>query len=311
MVPIRTRALLAAATLAAGSTLVAVVPTPPASAATVHRVLFDNTKAETAGNADWIVSTSQPDPLAQNRNPTSETAWTGALSSWGVALQRTGQYSLETLPPGNTITYGGSGALDLAKFDVFVLPEPNVLLSAAEKRAVMQFVRNGGGLFLIVDHNGSDRNNDGADSVKVGNDLLTDNGVDNTDPFGFSIDVDHIGNENAVAVSSGTDPVVNGPFGKVTGSIIRDGSTQTLHKADNPAVRGITWRPGSSPAGNTGAEFTTSTFGSGRVAVWGDSSPIDDGTGQAGNKLHDGWNDPAATDAALALNGTAWLAGTT
>ena len=104
--------------------------------------------------------------------------------------------------------------------------------------------------------------------------------------------------------------MINGSFGKVTGSIIRDGSTQTLHKADNAAVKGLVWRPSSSPTGTTGAFFTTSTFGSGRVAVWGDSSPIDDGTGQSGNTLYDGWNDPAGTDAALALNGTAWLAGT-
>ena len=34
-----------------------------------------------------------PDPTAQNPNPTSETSWTGAISSWGVALQRTGQYA--------------------------------------------------------------------------------------------------------------------------------------------------------------------------------------------------------------------------
>jgi hypothetical protein len=307
MVLVRTRALLAAATLAAGATLVAVVTTQPASAATVHRVLFDNTKAETAGNADWIISTSQPDPLGQNSNPTSETSWTGALSSWGVALQRTGQYSLKTLNSGS-ITYGGSGALDLKNFDVFVLPEPNILLTAAEKKAVMTFVQNGGGLFLIVDHSGSDRNNDGEDSVEVATDLLTNNGVDNTDPFGFSIDTNDISSENAVAISSSTDPVINGSFGKVTGSIIRDGSTQTLHKADNPNVKGLVWRPGSSQTGTTGAFFTTSTFGSGRVAVWGDSSPIDDGTGQSGNTLYDGWNDPAGTDAALALNGTAWLA---
>jgi hypothetical protein len=307
---VRTRAVLAATTLAAGAVLVAVVSTQPASAATVHRVLFDNTKAETAGNADWIISTSQPDPLSQNSNPTSETSWTGALSSWGVALQRTGQYSLKTLPAGNTITYGGTGALDLKNFDVFVMPEPNVLLSAAEKKAVMQFVQAGGGFFLIVDHSGSDRNNDGADSVEVATDLLTDNGVDNTDPFGFTIDTNDISSENAVAVSSSTDPVINGSFGRVTGSIIRDGSTQTLHKADNAAVKGLVWRPGSSQTGTTGAFFTTSAFGSGRVAVWGDSSPIDDGTGQSGNTLYDGWNDTAGTDAALALNGTAWLAGT-
>lgn len=307
---VRIRALFAAATLVLSASAVATIGARPASAATVHRVLFDNTKAETAGNADWIISTSQPDPLGQNANPNSEKSWTGALSAWGVALQRTGQYSLKTLPPGNTITYGGTGALDLQNFDTFVLPEPNVLLSAAEKRAVMQFVRAGGGFFLIVDHTGSDRNNDGEDSVEVANDLLTNNGVDNTSPFGFSIDANDISSENPVAISSSTDPVLNGSFGKVSGSILRDGSTQTLNKTANPSVKGLVWRRNSSQSGTTGAFFTTATFGSGRVAVWGDSSPIDDGTGQSGNTLYDGWNDTAGTNKALALNATAWLAGT-
>jgi hypothetical protein len=313
---VRSRALLAAATLVVSAGIAAAQPAlaslsspAPNAAAAVKRVLFDNTKAETAGNADWIISTSQPDPLGQNSNPSSETSWTGALSAWGVALQRAGGYSLKTLPSGSTITYGGSGAQDLKNFDVFVLPEPNVLLSAAEKTAVMKFVQAGGGLFLIVDHTGSDRNNDGEDSVEIANDLMTNNGVDNTDPFGFTIDTNDISSENPVAISSSTDPVINGPFGKVTGSIIRDGSTQTLHKTDNSAVKGLVWRTSSSQSGSTGAFFTTSTFGSGRVAVWGDSSPIDDGTGQSGNTLFNGWNDPAGTNAALALNGTSWLAG--
>lgn len=221
-----------------------------------------------------------------------------------MALQRTGSYSLKTLPAGSTITYGGGGALDLKNVDVFVLPEPNVRFSAAEKTAIMTFVQAGGGLFLIVDHAGSDRNNDGYDSVEVVNDLMTSNGVDNTDPFGFSVDPNDISTDNPRAIT-GSDPVLNGPFGRVTGSILRDGSTQTLHRADNPSVKGLVFRTGST----TGAFFTTSTFGSGRVAVWGDSSPVDDGTGQSGNTLHDGWNDPAGTDAALALNATAWLAG--
>ncbi|WP_432837176.1 hydrolase [Dactylosporangium sp. CA-092794] len=302
------RALLAVALMTAGITYLAGAAT--SQAATVHRVLFDNTKAETAGNADWIISTSQPDPLGQNANPTSETSWTGALSSWGVALQRTGEYSLKTLPAGNTITYGGSGALDLSKFDEFVMPEPNAPLSSAEKTAIMRFIQNGGGFFLIVDHTGSDRNSDGWDSVKVANDLLTNNGVDNTDPFGFSVDVNNIDTENPAAISSSTDPVINGPFGKVRGSIIRNGSTQTLHPSNNSSVKGLVYRSGFTPGGTTGAFFTTSTFGSGRVAVWGDSSPIDDGTGQSGNTLYDGWNDTAGTNAALALNATAWLAGT-
>jgi hypothetical protein len=280
---------------------------PAAAAAAVHRVLFDNTKAETAGNADWIISTSMPDPLAQNANPTGETSWTGALSAWGVALQRSGRYSLKTLTAGNTITYGGTGALDLSKFDEFVLPEPNSPLSAAEKTAIMRFIQNGGGVFLIVDHTGSDRNNDGWDSVRIANDLLTNNGVDNTDPFGLTVDANNIANENPRAISAAGNQVLHGPFGAVTGSIMRNGSTQTLHPNDNSAVRGLVYRSGYS--GNTGAFFTTSAFGAGKVAVWGDSSPVDDGTGQSGNTLYDGWNDPAGTDAALALNATEWLAG--
>lgn len=268
-------------------------------------MLFDNSKAETAGNADWIISTSQPDPLAQNADPTTEKSWTGALSAWGVALQKTGQYSLKTLPAGSTISYGTGAALDLANFDTFVIPEPNTRFSAGEKAAIMNFVKNGGGLFLVSDHNNSDRNNDGWDSPKIINDLLTNNGVNNNDPFGFSVDLLNITTDNPRAADAPTDPVLHGPFGTVTGSILRNGTTFTLKPADNPNVKGLVYRTGYS--GNTGAFFVTSTFGSGRVAIWGDSSPIDDGTGQSGNTLYNGWDDPAGTDAALALNATAWL----
>ncbi|MCX5555088.1 hydrolase [Streptomyces sp. NBC_00038] len=280
----------------------------PAAAATPHRILFDNTKAETAGNADWIIGTSQPDPLGQDSTPSAETDWTGAISAWGVALQKTGNYSLKTLPSGSTITYGTTAATDLQNFDTFVLPEPNVLLSTAEKTAVMKFVQNGGGLFLVSDHTGADRNNDGEDAVEVINDLMSNNSVDSTNPFGFTVDTLNVGTENPRAISSTTDPVLNGSFGKVTGSIIRSGTTATLSPTANSGVKGLLYRSGYS--GNTGAFFATSTFGSGRVAFWGDSSPIDDGTGQSGNTLYDGWNDTAGTNAALALNATEWLAGT-
>jgi hypothetical protein len=133
--------------------------------------------------------------------------------------------------------------------------------------------------------------------------------VDNTDPFGFGVDAVNIANENPVASHDPTNTVLNGQFGTVTGSILRNGSTQTLHPADNPNVKGLVWRPSANQSGTTGAFFSTSTFGAGRVAIWGDSSTIDDGTGQSGNTLFNGWNDPAGTDAALALNATAWLAG--
>ncbi|MFJ7151396.1 hydrolase [Streptomyces sp. NPDC100445] len=279
----------------------------PARAAAPHRVLFDNAHGETAGNADWIVSTSQPDPLGQDPSPSAETDWTGALSSWGVALEKTGEYSLKTLPPGSALSYGGTSATDLSTVDTLVLPEPNKPFTAAEKTAIMTFVKNGGGLFMISDHTGADRDNDGKDAVQILNDLMTNNGVDSTDPFGFSIDSLSIGSDHPAAISDSADPVLHGSFGTVTKSLIASGTTATLKPADNSAVKGLLYRTGYS--GSTGAFFATSAFGSGRVAFWGDSSPIDDGTGQSGNTLYDGWNDPTATDAALALNATAWLSG--
>ncbi|MFE9429183.1 putative Ig domain-containing protein [Kitasatospora sp. NPDC006697] len=310
--PLSTAAVAAAVVLAAvaGTAALpthAVAATTAAAATPQHRVLFDASHAETAGNADWIISNSEPDPLAQNANPQSETDWTGAISAWGVGLQKTGNYSLKTLPAGNSITYGTGGALDLANFDEFVLPEPNIRLTDAEKTALMKFVQNGGGLFLVSDHTGSDRNNDGWDSPAIINDLLTTNSVDSNDPFGFSVDLLNITTDNPRAISDSTDPVLNGPFGTVTGSIIRNGTTFTLKPADNPSVKGIVYRTGYS--GNTGAFFVTSTFGKGRVAIWGDSSAIDDGTGEPGKTVYNGWDDPAGTDAALALNATQWLAG--
>ncbi|MGK3941598.1 hydrolase [Streptomyces caeruleatus] len=289
--------------LAAGVTVQAAAT--PAAAATPHRVLFDNAHAETAGNADWIISTSQPDPLGEDSSPSAETDWTGAISSWGVALQKTGDYSLKTAT--SALTYGGSSATDLKNFDTLVLPEPNTLFTAAEKTAIMTFVKNGGGLFMISDHTGADRNNDGEDAVEILNDLMTNNSVDSTDPFGFSIDSLSIGSDYPSAISDSGDPVLHGSFGTVTKSLIASGTTATLKPADNAAVKGLLYRTGYS--GNTGAFFATSTFGSGRVAFWGDSSPIDDDTGQSGNTLYDGWNDSGATNAALALNATEWLSG--
>ncbi|MFF0085234.1 hydrolase [Streptomyces canus] len=300
----RLGAVLAGFSLIAAGVAVQVAATP-AAAATPHRILFDNAHAETAGNADWIVSTSQPDPLGQDSSPSAESDWTGALSSWGVALQKTGDYSLKTAT--SALTYGGSSATDLSNFDTLVLPEPNTLFTTAEKTAIMTFVKNGGGLFMISDHTGADRNNDGEDAVEILNDLMTNNSVDSTDPFGFSIDSLSISSDYPSAISDSSNPVLHGSFGTVTKSLIASGTTATLKPADNSAVKGLLYRTGYS--GNTGAFFATSTFGSGRVAFWGDSSPIDDGTGQSGNTLYDGWNDTGATNAALALNATEWLAG--
>jgi len=94
------------------------------------KALFDNTKAETAGNADWIISVQQPvhgpNPQSGITWATPETYWTGAASAWGVQLVKRG-YTVATLTTAFGITYGNAGnAYDLSNYDVFVLIEPNI-----------------------------------------------------------------------------------------------------------------------------------------------------------------------------------------
>ncbi|GHO96961.1 hypothetical protein KSF_070090 [Reticulibacter mediterranei] len=97
-----------------------------------YRILFDNAHAESAGNADWVISGAQPDPLKENPHPTKETDWTGGISAWGVALQQTNRYLLMT--NASAFTYGNAKNItDLSKFDALILPEPNKLLTASEK----------------------------------------------------------------------------------------------------------------------------------------------------------------------------------
>lgn len=312
----RTVATLTAATIAALTPL-ALTTTASASTGTASpaiassaRILFDNGHAETAGNADWIISTSQPNPYNQDSSPTAETDWTGAISSWGVSLAQYPTYYPTLRTTTSALTYGGTSSLDLTNFDELVIPEPNTAFTAAERTAIMKFVQNGGGLFLIIDHDQSDRNNDGVDSVDIANQLFSSNGVDNTNPFGITADYKNYSSENEtnIPTAAKTHPVIDGPWGVVTGSILRGGTTFTIDKGSNANASCLLYRNSVSNTGSTGCFFAVSTFGSGRVALWGDSSPVDDGTGQSGNTLYDGWNDPAGTDAELALNGTDWLA---
>ncbi|MEI7503897.1 MAG: hypothetical protein WCJ61_11490 [Paludibacter sp.] len=136
------------------------------------KILFDNTKAETANNADWVIDSdvfnlsfsngpattggseanaqqfSTPDQSGITSN-TAETYWKGALSSWGVDCVKQG-YQVETLPYNGKITYGLSSNLqDLSRYKVFIVCEPNILFTAAEKTAMLNFVKDGGGLFYL------------------------------------------------------------------------------------------------------------------------------------------------------------------
>ena len=159
--------------------------------------LFDATKAEMAGNADWVIdadvhnlkinvasdgsgtagagneSNPQRYPTPDQSTVTASTPenyWAGGLSAWAIDLVKNGHH-VETLPYNGHITWrDGSNTQDLTNYNVFVTVEPNILFTAAEKAALINFVKNGGGLFIVSDHGNSDRNNDGVDSVAVLND---------------------------------------------------------------------------------------------------------------------------------------------
>jgi hypothetical protein len=172
----------------------------------------------------------------------------------------------------------------------------------------MKFVQAGGGLFMVADHTGSDRNNDGKDSLQIFNDLMSNNSVDSTDPFGITFDAKNLasGFPDAIPAAAKSDPIIAGPYGTVTAGALYNGTTETIHPSDNPNVRGEIFTTGSSTTGTTNVFVSSSTFGSGRVVAIGDSSDIDDGTCASGNTCYNGWNDHS--DAAIMLNGTEWLA---
>jgi hypothetical protein len=277
---------------------------------TPKKFLFDATKAETAGNADWVIdednNTPQKIPTPFQSNITSSTAenyWTGALSSWGIALVKLG-HTVETLPAGAAITYGSTNnAQDLSKYNVYVVDEPNIRYTAAEKVAILNFVKNGGGLFMIADHTVSDRNNDGWDSPAIWNDLMTNNTVLNN-PFGFKIDLTNF-SQTSTNVTSISNPITKGTQGNVTTIKYSNGASATLTAGS--AARGLIWKTGSTQS-LTNLMAAYSTYGSGRVMLVCDSSPADDGTGGAGNTLYPGRTEVSGNHSRLHLNASLWLA---
>lgn len=295
------------------------------------KILFDATKAETAGNADWVIDAdktnlsygsnglpyiSTPGNKSNpNRIPTPaqstitvstpETYWTGSLSTWAIDLVNKG-YVLETLPYDGSITYNDTtNAQDLSNYKVFVVDEPNIRFSASEKIALMHFVQNGGGLFMISDHNGSDRNNDGWDSPAIWNDFFTNNGIQ-VNPFGISVDLKDFSGTFNYVISSSNDSILHGPMGNVTSVIWHNGTSMTIDPMKNTTVQGVVHNI--SPAsGNNNVVVAYAHYGNGKVGMMTDSSPFDDGTGNPNASLYSSYAVDGSNREAI-MNMTIWLA---
>jgi hypothetical protein len=307
------------------------------------KILFDATKAQMAGSADWVIDaeahnlyTSNPTsgitvntggtesnpqriPLPAQSGITSatlETYWQGAISHWAIDCVRQG-YTVESLPWNARITYGDlSNSQDLSNYKVFIVDEPNILFSAIEKNAIVNFVKNGGGLMMIADHTISDRNNDNYDSLMVWNDLMTTNTVLNN-PFGISFDAidfsqtsSNVANiPNSTILHGPASPIVCAVCGNVTQVKWSGGTTMTLSPNVNPSVTGLVYKIGSSTTGNLNVMCASATYFAGKVIAIGDSSIPDDSTGDPNDILYDGYiADASGNHQKLLMNATIWLA---
>jgi hypothetical protein len=260
-------------------------------------MLFDGAHKQVAGNADWIVDSHEPDPVPAA--PTSETSWSGGISSWGYDLYASGRYVIRQLPAASALSWGGGGAGDLRNFDVFVSDEPEADFSAAEAAALVSFAQAGGGIFLISDHSGAVRCGACVEAWRVINAFLQ---VGAADVFGVKCDGNDVGASGLTGNPTNatrTPRFTNGPFGAAATLIYHSGSTVSVIAGNTEAEMIV-----SSSAG--GFMAASQLPSGGRLVLLGDSSPADDGSCLCSASLQNGWAE--GSDRAFILNATAWLA---
>lgn len=230
------------------------------------RILFDNTHAQVAGSASWTITTGYSD-------------FAGELSKAGFEV--------------NALNQGPINLDTLNEFDILVIPEPNRPFSADEISAIKTYTHEGHGLFLICDHNGSDRDGDGWDSIRIYTVFVSD--------FGFSFDKRTMSEHpltnklNHCSVMSGVEHV--GSWGATSISILKPASVTGLicfsaKYGGNPLI-------------------VVSKYGQGRIAAIGDSSPFDDGSKNSSKSrtLYDNYNMPDYDHHQMSVNLVKWCAG--
>lgn len=285
----------------------------PLAAQTPKKVLFDHTRHEEAGtSAEWVICTaSEPNPSPAN--PASETSWNGGISAWGFDLFKAG-YAVQSLPPTGRVTYGDTtNAQDLSNYQVYIIPEPYVRFTTVEKQAILSYVQNGGGLFIVGNHIGAARysGTGGTDAYTVFNDLVNVGGVN---PYGFTFVPGHgpgdaSANTTSTAFSSsadaGTQAILHGAFGGVSLMDFHSYSYVAYNTSQNPSVKEILH---TQISGDTGSFIVTCNVGAGRVVAISDSAPADDGTTTtAGKSLHSSYT--INSNKPFFLNACAYLAG--
>ncbi len=245
---------------------------PALLAADKPRILYDDTHGQTAGNADWVI--------------------TGAYSEMADTLTGNG-FVIDSL---SKVAANGRFTADLlANYQAVILAEPNNAYGEDEAQALVEFVLNGGGAFLVGDHGGADRDGDGIDAVKALNAFCP--------RFGFSFAGDFVYEAPIAGPVNKDHPVMFGV--RAVGAWA--GSTFVLQRnAQAKAVSLIDSRYKKAPY------IVAAEAGKGRVVAIGDSSPFDDGVGSgAAKKLHDSYDSFMYSHPQLAYNAMVWVTGGT
>lgn len=284
------------------------------------KVLFDNSHAQTAGAADWVID--------------------GGFSDFGNALANEGYYVKE-LRKTTPFTYD-----DLKEYNVFVIAEPNVPFKTTEQAAMKEYVENGGSIFFIGDHYNADRNKnrwDGSEAINgyrrgafedpakgmsteernsaamqnvTSSDWLSEN-------FGVRFRYNALGDIDANIIVPADQA-----FGITEGvSAVAMHAGSTLAITDPEKAKGIVYLPKTNAKWNNavdqgvyngggieeGPYVAVSKLGAGKAAFIGDSSPVEDASPKylreetgARKTTYDGFKE--ADDAALLVNTVNWLA---
>lgn len=291
----------------------------PASA-NGKKVLFDNTHAQTAGAADWVID--------------------GGFSDFANALADEGYYVKE-LRKSTAITLS-----DLEDYDVFIIPEANIPYKTTEQAALLSYVQGGGSIFFISDHYNADRNKNRWDSSEAFNGyrrgawsnpalgMSTEeaassamSGVASSDwlstNFGVRFRYNAIGDVNAtnIVAPSQAFNITSG----VSSVSVHAGSTLAV---TNPSkAKGIVYLPSTTAAWSSAVDqgvyngggvaegpfVAVSKVSAGKAGFIGDSSAVEDATPKYKNEesgstktTYDGFEE--VDNATLLINMVNWLA---
>ncbi len=269
------------------------------------RILFDNAHHEMAGGVDWIIDITGRHPYPSK--PANENEWHGSLSMFALDLLNTGDYIPETLPQDRKLTWNDAqNVQDLNQYDILVLPEPSSKISDEEARAIYEFVNHGGGLMMISDHEGADRDGNGYDSVRAFNEMLAampGATSKENNPFGFYVLPGSLGNSTSFVSENADMRAVKGRAGELK-------STGVYGAAGFQVVDEHNVKPLLTNQASSEVFAITASVGNGRVVAIGDSAITGDGTNYLALTLttENGYIDTKLDNRILLLNSVDWLA---